>query len=110
MYPIFERVIKFVEDGQQHLGKKVTITQHLSISKDNFDRHFTTSARFSFILIDLRPRFSGNKIMFSGENFHYEIHGDNITEISRENSNYALIVEKLSENVSRKTEVHFATP
>ncbi|MCP2026702.1 hypothetical protein L1276_001846 [Flavobacterium sp. HSC-32F16] len=97
-----KRFIDFIETFN-FIGKRIKINEAISISRNNFDRHFTSFSNFEFVIVNAGIRFSGAKVFFSGENSNYEIRFDLIAEFGEMESNEFQLVEILSENVYRKS-------
>lgn len=105
---LLDKLVAFAETAPHaFIGKQITVEQDLSLVKDNFDRHFSASAKFTFTLSDFMIRFSGNKLMFMGEDSNYEIHGDTLIEFSDLGDGSYLFMEALSERIYRRSAIRF---
>lgn len=103
-----KRLLFFAENSPQWVGQALDIHQFISTNADNFDPHFTTSAKFAYMLIHFGIRMSGAKMMFMGEVFSYEIDLGSITEFNKSEQTY-FFIEKLSGTVYRKSVLSFKT-
>lgn len=104
---LIEQIVAFAEKASSFTGMQVHIEQELSTAGHNYDRHFSASAKFSFQLTGFAIRFSGNKMMFTGNHDHYEIHGDAITGLKAFGNNSYELLEVLSERVCRRSTIRF---
>lgn len=102
-------IVAFAEKAQTaYRGHYAHIRQELSLAGNIYDRHFSASATFGFKLTDVLIRFSGNKMMFLGEQYDYEIHCDAITELKDLGDNSYQFLEVLSERVYRRSTIRFS--
>ena len=107
---LIAQIAAFAEKAQRSfIGMQVSIEQELSTAGNTYDRHVSASARFGFKLTDFAIRFSGNKMMFVGEDDHYEIHGDAITELKDFGNNCYELLEVLSERICRRSTIRFTS-
>lgn len=105
---LIDQLMSFAQKVQScFTGMQVSIEQELSTAGDNYDRHFSASARFGFTLTNFAIRFSGNKMMFMGEHDHYEIHGDAITGLKELGNNSYQLLEVLSKRIYRRSTIRF---
>ena len=105
---LIEQIVAFVQKAQTyHKGMQVRVEQKLSVAGDNYDRHVSATANFSFKLMELIVRTSGNIMMFLGEEDDYEIHCDAMTELESLGNNSYRFLEVLSERVYRRTTIRF---
>ena len=65
------------------IGNEVKITDRLSCNKGNYDRHFTSTSRFKFVIKDFGVAFSGAIGRIEGENVHFQFKTDFIKRIER---------------------------
>ena len=101
------KLILFFDIIDKFIGKTIKIKQAISTNKDNFNRHFTTFVNFYFVLTHFLIRTSGAKMMFMGEVFKYEIDFDLIITFEEKENNEYLFIEKLSDNVYKRTVLNF---
>jgi len=104
---IINRIINFGESSERLIGKQIKIRQEISVNKDNFDRHFTCFTNFEFKLTHFGIRMSGQKMMFMGNEFNYEIDSRCLIEFQENNNDEYILIEKLSEEVYKKTFLNF---
>lgn len=108
---LIEQIVDFVQKVQAyHKGMRVHIEQKLSVAGDNYDRHVSATANFSFKLMELIVRTSGNIMMFLGEEDDYELHCDAMTELESLGNNSYRFLEVLSDRVYRRTTIRFYDP
>lgn len=77
---------KLVENLQwlgMQTGKKVDIVDRLTSNKGNYDRHFTSTSRFNFIIKDFGVAFSGAIGRIEGDNVHFQFKTDFIKRIEK---------------------------
>lgn len=107
---LIDQIVNFSQKTQSSfIGMHVHIEQELSTAGNNYDRHFSASATLGFILTNFAIRFSGNKMMFMGDQYQYEVHGDAITELTDLGNNSYQLLEVLSERVYRRSTIRFTT-
>lgn len=100
---MINRIINFGETSERLIGKQIKIRQAISVNKDNFDRHFTCFTNFEFKLTHFGIRVSGQKMMFMGDKFNYEIDSRYLIEFQENNDDEYVFIEKLSEEVYKRT-------
>lgn len=101
-----KRLLFFAENSPLWVGQTLDIHQFISTNADNFDPHFTTSAKFQYTLTHFGIRMSGAKMMFMGEVFSYEIDLGSIIQFNESEQTY-FFIEKLSRTVYRKSVLSF---
>lgn len=101
------QILSFAEISKSLIGKQIKIRQAISINKDNFDRHFTCFSNFKYVLTHFGISMSGQKMMFMGEEFNYEVDSRCIIELQENNNHEYVFLEKLSEEVYKRTIVTF---
>ena len=77
---------KIIENLQwlgDQTGNTVKIIDRLSTNKGNYDRHFTRTSQFTFIMEHFGVRTSGGIGIIYGENVHFEFQADIIKRIER---------------------------
>jgi hypothetical protein len=99
------QILDFLENNEHFWGQFVAIHEALSTNGFNFDRHFTSFTRVEFSLTRIDARFSGARIIFSGEKMYYEIGLDLLESFEKISENEFVFLEKYSETVFRKTRV-----
>lgn len=65
------------------IGKEVDIVDKLSCNKGNYDRHFTATSRFNFVIEHFGVAFSGAIGRIEGGNVHFQFKTDFIKRIER---------------------------
>ena len=103
---IKNKIIDFAEKRGNLIGKNISIRQSISVNKDNFDRHFTCFSHFEFELDYFGIRMSGQKMIFNGKEFGYEIDSRCLVEIQKFDNEYVFL-EKLSDNVYKRSILNF---
>ncbi|MEL7120453.1 MAG: hypothetical protein AAFO07_13465 [Bacteroidota bacterium] len=68
--------------GEQ-IGREVEVIDKLSCNKGNYDRHFTGTSRFYFVIEHFGVAFSGAVGRIEGQNVHFEFKTDYINRIER---------------------------
>jgi hypothetical protein len=101
-----KRLLNLIENSN-FIGKRILIRESISINKDNFDRHFTSFSNFEFVIKNTGIRLSGAKIYFMGTDSNYEVHFDLISEFLEIANNEYQLIEILSENVYRESNLKF---
>jgi len=91
---IINRILAFGEKSERLIGKQIKINQAISVNKDNFDRHFSCFTNFEFKLTHFGIRTSGQKMMFMGNECHYEIDSNYLIELQEINEDEYIFIEK----------------
>lgn len=94
------QVIENMQWIGNQIGKKISIIDKLSTSVGNYDRHFTRTSKFEFIINDFGVRTSGAIACIEGKNNRFEFRTDCIRRIER-NLNKLEIESVIDFNVSR---------
>ncbi|MFK7934850.1 MAG: hypothetical protein AB8G22_15180 [Saprospiraceae bacterium] len=68
--------------GEQ-IGNEVEIVDKLSSNKGNYNRHFTRTSQFTFVIEHFGVAFSGAMARISGKHIHFEFKTDLISRIER---------------------------
>ncbi len=82
------------------VGQNVKIIDRLTTVKGNYDRHFTRTSQYKFIIEHFGVRFSGAVGMISGKEVHFEFKTDIIKRIERKKDRLE-ISSDLDVNTSR---------
>lgn len=94
---------KLVENLQwleKQTGKKIRIVDKLSTNKGNYDRHFTRTSEFNFVIVHFGVALSGAIGNINGENVQFEFKTDMIKRIERK-GNILEFESELNTNTSR---------
>ena len=65
------------------IGKEVIIIDKITCNKGNYDRHFTSTSQFNFIIEHFGVAFSGAIGRIEGDNVHFQFKTDYIVAIER---------------------------
>lgn len=104
---IKDLIIDFFEKIDKYYGSKTDITEAISTSIENFDKHQATWNLFEFCLLRSAYRNVGNKFMLEGNGVYYEIAADKIIEVQKTGRNKIEFIEQYSETVFRITKIRF---
>lgn len=100
-------ILLFFEEVTKYYGTKTEITEGIVTDFDEIDANLTTWNLSEFVLMRSAYRNTGNKFMFEGRNFYYEIAADKIIAMKELGRNHFEFIEQYSENVFRITKLKF---
>lgn len=101
---IKNKLIYFIENCNDHIGKSLYFQEALSTDKNKLDRHCTTFSSTEFIVTTIGVRTSGARLVFSGGKLMYEIAMDLLTHFE-ENKTEIQFIETYSDKVYRITKL-----
>lgn len=101
------RLAVFYQTIEMFYGRRMTISECISLNGTNFDRHFSTLGHYEFKLEKVSWRMSGGRMAFSQSDCYYEISIDNLVSFSAREEHCFEFLEKYSESVFRMTTIKF---
>ena len=90
-------------------GQEISIIDRISTVKENFDRHFTTTSNYLFVVEDFGVRTSGAIARIEGRNIVFQFRTYSVTSIEQK-ENQVQFDLNIKETIFRRIEIKKIKP